>query len=255
MSDEIVAEKDDPKDDPKDGEKNQAAKGQPQPLDAEDVLDWLRQNRDFFLKHPDILDELTPPRRALTGAGVVDFQQAMVEKARKDKSAVMDLQRELIENSRSNMSVTGRVHAAILSLLDAQSFEEFIQTITMDLSVILDVDVVSLLVEATDDDVAYIHRSGVRVLLPGKAETILGGHDALLAGDIEGDERVFGPGAGLVRSQALMRIEISDAAPVGVLAFGSRDPQMFQEGQATELIGFLTRVVERQIRIWLDLPA
>jgi hypothetical protein len=40
-----------------------------------------------------------------------------------------------------------------------------------------------------------------------------------------------------------------------MLAFGSREPDLFQQGHGTELISFLARVVERCIRSWLDLPA
>ena len=41
---------------------------------------------------------------------------------------------------------------------------------------------------------------------------------------------------------------------LGLLALGSREPDTFHPGQATELLCFLTRVIERCIRSWLDLP-
>jgi len=77
----------------------------------------------------------------------------------------------------------------------------------------------------------------------------------VLAADTPGDPELFGPGAGLVRSQALIRLQISSETPEGLLAFGSREPDMFHQGQGTELVCFLARVVERCIRSWLDLPA
>jgi uncharacterized protein YigA (DUF484 family) len=42
--------------------------------------------------------------------------------------------------------------------------------------------------------------------------------------------------------------------PPAILAFGSRDPNMFHEGQATDQILFLARVIERCFRAWLNLP-
>ena len=39
-----------------------------------------------------------------------------------------------------------------------------------------------------------------------------------------------------------------------VLAFGSRERTRFHSGQATELLQFLARVLEKLIRVWLDLP-
>ena len=38
-----------------------------------------------------------------------------------------------------------------------------------------------------------------------------------------------------------------------ILAFGSRDPNMFDDGQATDQVSFLARVVERSFRAWLHI--
>jgi uncharacterized protein YigA (DUF484 family) len=38
------------------------------------------------------------------------------------------------------------------------------------------------------------------------------------------------------------------------MCFGSRDPQAFGPEQATELLFFLSKVLENTIRAWLDLP-
>ncbi|HTR84696.1 MAG TPA: DUF484 family protein, partial [Reyranella sp.] len=56
----------------------------------------------------------------------------------------------------------------------------------------------------------------------------------------------------LVRSQALLRLQLRRDAPQGVLAFGSRTPDKFHPGQGTELLTFLGKVVELTFRGWLD---
>ncbi len=70
-----------------------------------------------------------------------------------------------------------------------------------------------------------------------------------------GDPAIYGPGAGLIQSEALLRLMISSRTPAGLVAFGSRDPDLFHDGQGTELIAFLGSVIERLLRSWLDLPA
>ena len=80
------------------------------------------------------------------------------------------------------------------------------------------------------------------------------GHERLtLAAGIAGDPDIFGGGAGLVKSHALLRIDIASGAPPAMIAFGSRDPGLFQPGQGTELVGFLGQAISRLMRIWLDL--
>ncbi|PWC54905.1 DUF484 family protein [Azospirillum sp. TSO22-1] len=223
-------------------------------LTAEDVCAYLREHPDFLVQHPELVDHLTPPTHD-RGRGVVDLQAFMVDRLRGDIRALKDQQRELITTTRANLNSQNRIHAAVLFLLDAQNFEQLIQTIATDLAVLLDLDVAGLVVESNGLDIPHVHRTGVRVVEPGMIDQWLGTRDVVLAADTPGDPELFGPGAGLVRSQALIRLQISSETPEGLLAFGSRDPEMFHPGQGTELVCFLARVVERCIRSWLDLPA
>jgi len=80
------------------------------------------------------------------------------------------------------------------------------------------------------------------------------GRDMLLRPRVRGARTIFGSAASLVRSDALLRLKISPAAPAGLLALGSRKENRFHPGQGTELLGFLARALERSIRAWLDLP-
>jgi len=80
------------------------------------------------------------------------------------------------------------------------------------------------------------------------------GRDALLRDDVEGDAAIFGSAAGLVRSDALLRLSIGPQTPLGLLAFGTRHPGYFNPGQGTELLAFLARIFEHSVRAWLELP-
>ena len=64
---------------------------------------------------------------------------------------------------------------------------------------------------------------------------------------------LFGSAAGLVRSQALLRLDVSEHAPVGLLCIGTRRSDKFHPGQGTELLSFLARVTELTFAAWLDL--
>jgi uncharacterized protein YigA (DUF484 family) len=124
---------------------------------------------------------------------------------------------------------------------------------TEDFPVLLDVDTVNLVIESTSKEIPFINQSGIRFARQGTVEKLLGQGDALLQGNINGTEDIFGPGAGLVKSQALLRLEISHSTPAGIIAFGSRDPEAFGPDQAIDQIGFLAQVVERCFRLWLDI--
>jgi len=227
--------------------------GMPDTLTPEDVCNYLREHPDFLVQHAEVIDHLTPPT-VDRGRGVVDLQAFMVERLRSEIRNLKDQQRELITTTRANMNSQNRIHAAVLFLLDAQNFEQLIQTIATDLAVLLDLDIACLVVESNGLDIPHVHRSGVRVVEPGAIDRWLGTRDVVLNADVRGDPEIYGPGAGLVRSEALIRLQVSSETPEGLLAFGSREPDMFHNGQGTELVCFLARVVERCIRSWLELP-
>jgi hypothetical protein len=224
------------------------------PLEAEEVAAYLASHPDFLMQHSDLLTRLAPPP-AEREDGVVDLRSYMVERLRAEVDRLRETQRDLIDASRANQNSRNRVHAAALFLLDAETLEHLIQTITTDLAVLLDLDVAGLLVESNGRDFPHVLRSGVRVVPEGSVHHWLEGRDVRLDADIQGEAAIFGPGAGLVRSQALVRLDVSSETPPAMLALGSREPQMFEDGMGTELISFLARVLERCIRFWLDLPA
>ncbi len=219
----------------------------------EDVLEFLKNNPKFLQQNPEACDFLVPPKNG-EGKNVADFQSFMIERLKTDKEKVIETTQVLVENVRSNMNNQQRIHNVILRLLEARNFEEFIHFITTDLSAMLDTDISVLVVESNGHDIPHIHTSGIRVVPEGTIDNWMEGKNVLLQSDIGGIEAIYGGGANLVRSQALLRVDISMDTPPAILAFGSRDPMMFEDGQGTDLVTFLAGVTERCFRSWLNLP-
>ena len=224
-----------------------------QDVTAEDVLSYLKKHPKFLIQHPEAMDFFELPKAAKE-KGIADFQSYMIDRLRADKEEVIGTAQTLVATARNNMNNQQRIHAAVLRLLEARNFEEFISFITTDLSSMLDTDVSALVVESNGNDIPQIHTSGIRVVPQGTLEKWMDGKGTLLQSDIMGIEPIFGGGATLVRSQALLRVDISMDTPPAILAFGSRNPHLFEDGQATDQVSFLARVVERAFRRWLDLP-
>jgi uncharacterized protein YigA (DUF484 family) len=240
----------------------QAPAAKPPELAAADVAAYLRRHPDFLVNRPDLLAVLAPPSREM-GEGVVDLQHFMLDRLRTDVARLKLVQRKLIATSRANLQNQTRVHGAVLAMLAATTFEHLITVVTEELTLLLDIDAVGLCVETASGKHGRLSgpngralAAGVLMLEPGSVDELLGtGHDVLLRADVVGDPALFGASAaGLVRSDALVRLRVSPAAPIGLLALGARKPGVFHPGQGTELLTFLAQVIEHSIRAWLDLP-
>ena len=222
---------------------------------VEDSVAYLRRHPSFLEEHPELLEILTPPSER-TGANVHDMQQFMLRRMGDEFGRLRGQFVELIETGRSNMTVQSQVHGAVLALLEARSFEHLIYLLTEELAPILDVDAVTICIEREGEEApARARTAGVYVLeLHGVDSRIGQGLDVLLVNDIPADPDVFGPAAGIVRSQALARLRCGKRAPSGLIAFGARDRRKFQPDQGADLLVFLARALERQIQGWLNLP-
>lgn len=216
----------------------------------EDVLEFLKNNQD----DTDLLEALIPAKKRGRRGEPADFQAYAIERLRNEKEEAIEISKDIVETSRANMNNQQRIHTAVLRLLEAQNFEDFIHSITMDLASILDVDIAVLVVEADGDDIPHVNTNGIRIIPQGTTDKWMKDKPVLLQDNISGSEAIYGGGATLVQSQILLRVDISLDTPPAILAFGSRDPNMFGEGQATDQILFLARVIERSFRAWLNLP-
>ena len=139
---------------------------------AAQVIAYLRRHPDFLYRHPELLDIQTPPARHNEGA-VVDLQHFMVERLRNDVAKLRANQDEIIANSRDNLGTQERIHKAVLALLEAETFEEFIEIITGDLVLLLEVDVVCLCIERTEGYNRRPKLDGLELLEQGAVDRIM----------------------------------------------------------------------------------
>jgi len=233
-----------------------------QPAEAPRLSDaqvraYLKRHPAFLRDNADLLAVLQPPGR--DSGNLVDLQRAMMERLQREVARLGSYQSELLTLNQANQATQAQVHAAVLALVEAQTFAQLIATVTETIPRMLDVDVVTLCVEKAPNSPKQVKTEGVLLIPPGRVAALLGPDaDILLrpdsAGPDGGEPTLFGARAHEVRSDALVRLKPSSVTPAGLLVLGSREPEKFHPGQGTELLGFLARVLERCIRGWLDLP-
>lgn len=220
------------------------------PTEAQ-VAAYLRRHGDFLLRHPDLVMALSPPSRWAEAGSVVDMQAFMIERLKEEVNRIKGAAEDLILTSRSNMNTQNRTHQAVLVLMEADSLAELAQAVADDLPPILDVDIATLCFERDDHQpLPVLQVPGVFALPTGSVDLLMGGPErhCALHEEMPGDPALFGGGAGLVASSALVRLSPGGICPEGVLALGSRHGCTFHAGQGTELISFLARVIELCLR-------
>ena len=97
----------------------------------------------------------------------------------------------------------------------------------------------------------------MRLLPEGAVDHYVGtGRDSVLVPSCTGEERVYGAVAGVIRSQALVRLRCRSGHPDRpARTWCARTRGRFRQSQGTELIMFLAHALETIMRQWLDRAA
>ena len=216
------------------------------------VIEYLRNTPQFLAEHPELFEVLVPPEQQ-HGRGVIDFQYYAIDNLRRGMRKMKDRFQGLVVSARENLSVQQQVQRAVISTIGARTLEELLEVLTADLVRWFDVDIVRL---AMESDMAglyetYYHEdnySGICFVPNGTANAVLLGESVRLIGDTQGEppigfEMVFADCSSLVRSCALVRLELPTIKRPAILAFGVRHTDRFHPHQSGELLAFLGEVM------------
>jgi uncharacterized protein YigA (DUF484 family) len=208
-------------------------------LADERVAAYLRRHPDFLVRHTELLGRLAAPSQS-RGDGVIDMQIFLIERLQAEVRTLKQQCETLVAGGRDYLACQNRVHAAVNLLIDATGLDHLVQLVTIDWLSILDIDVSVLGVEnAEKNGPAY---AGVRCLEPKMVEGLIGLGRVCVTGECRPAVLpLFGAAATLVRSHALLRLDLGDQLPNSLLALGSRREDRFPEGQGGEVLSFLAR--------------
>lgn len=215
----------------------------------------------LVLEDPRLMRALADAAGAPAAGNVVDLRSLAMERLEGRLARLEETHRAVIAAAYENLSSTNQVHRAVLRLLDETSFEGFLAALGGEVAGILRVDTVRLVLEsaqAADDPALRRMEAVLAVLPPGAvAEAMAGGQAApvrraiVLREASAATARLHGARAGLVRSEALLRLDLGEGRLPGLLILGAQDVEQFRPGQGTDLLGFFVGVFERAMRRWL----
>jgi uncharacterized protein YigA (DUF484 family) len=180
-------------------------------------------------------------------AGVVDLGSVARDKLLHELRQLKALNEGIVETARSNLAVQSQIHMAVLALLEAESMATLDRKFAGRVAGALGVDVCRIFIEGhaplkSAESILGAGSGLVSLVLDQKVERL---------GPVRSEtaESLYGPQANRVQSEAIVRLDLHGHD--GLMAVASRDPNLFQTGQGTELLNFLARTLERLIIRWM----
>ena len=183
---------------------------------------------------------------------VVDLRDRLVERLETRLEKLAMTHRTVIAAAYENVSGTQQLHRAVLALIEPPDLASFVHRLTCEVPPMLAVDEARLCIEAgvaeaTVTDGLGEGHGGRVIALPegtiGHYMTLDGESGQVVLREAGADAEVIFGEANPVQSEACMLLDIGGAS--ALLVFGSGDPRRFDAGHGTDLLVFLSGVVER----------
>lgn len=212
--------------------------------EEESIAAYLRENPDFFDRHPRLLESLIIPHSCGGAVSLVEYQVSVL------RDQVHEMRRRiqsLANNARDNEALSQRLHQLTLTLVECVRLDEVLTNLYQAMGDDFKADFAAIRLfadPASKGDQGLGEFVGTDSGVTEMFSQVLASSKPM-CGHIKEDQLafLFPEHAGEVASGALL--PLGHQARFGVLAIGSRDGQRFHPGMGTIFLRQLGEVVSR----------
>lgn len=227
----------------------------------QDTRDRIIAAPETLLEDQDLMNALIAANERAMGSNVIDLRGIAMERLENRLDRLEDTHRTVIAAAYENLAGTNQVHRAVLQILDAATFQEFLRALGDQVATTLRVDAVRLVLESVQVETAAVLKRMSDVVHVAEAGFVA---DYMAAGwgastkavvlrqVLPSSDALYGEKAGFIRSEAVMRLDLGKGRLPGLLVLGAEDPHQFKPNHGTDLLVFLGGVAERAMRRWLQ---
>jgi uncharacterized protein YigA (DUF484 family) len=224
---------------------------------ADELREKIIANPDVLLEDVDVMRALVGANDENKGANVVDLRAIAMDRLTARFDRLEDTHRTVIAAAYDNLAGTNQVHRAILRMMDATTFAQFLTDLSGDVADILRVDAVRFVLESSDP-AALTNDSKTLASMPeGYVEGYITLGRNMPARQITLREfpkaggSLYGDRTAYIKSEACLKVDLGQDRMPAMLVMGSEDPMQFTSQQGTDLLAFFAGVFERVVRRWL----
>lgn len=219
----------------------------------------LMAQPDLILGDRDLMRALIGAREAEVGENVIDIRGRAMEALEARLSRLESAHENVIAAAYDNQAGMQTIHRAIVSLLEPDDFSGFLDNLTTTVAPILRVETLRLVMESASDDTPPAAPEGALAMVsPGTVARMIAagrraprGNDIILRRASVETAVTHGTAAGVIRSEALLPLDLGAGRWPALLLMGSNDPARFTPTQGTDLLRFFSQVFRLVLMGWL----
>jgi uncharacterized protein YigA (DUF484 family) len=205
------------------------------------VKNFLKKNKNFFIKHPELLKEIQFPLRDEGSDKVIDLQVYRYKKINQENIDLQNQMTQILLAGKSHMQSQKRILKSSLKILNSKSLAKVFNVILSDFKILLGCEYINCFSTNNNIGINEVQRIDSRVAksyFRDKAITNLNQNP-------KGVLLFFPNKSSQIKSYILLKINFQE--DMFVVAMGSKDINKFNPDQQVDLIEYLIKIIEIKI--------
>ena len=205
------------------------------------VKNFLKKNKNFFLKHPDLLKELQFPIKNRESDKVIDLQVYRYKKINQENIDLQNQMTQILLAGKSHMQSQKRILKSSIKILNCKSLKKVFEVILSDFKILLGCEYINCFSTNNNVGINEVQKIDTRVAksyFRDKAITNLNQNP-------KGVLLFFPNKSPQIKSYILLKINFQE--DIFIVAMGSKDINKFNPDQQVDLIEYLIKIIEIKI--------
>ncbi|MDC0192961.1 DUF484 family protein [Pelagibacteraceae bacterium] len=205
------------------------------------VQKFLKKNKNFFIKHPELLKELQFPLKDEGSDKVIDLQVYRYKKINQENIDLQNQMTQILLAGKSHIQSQKRILKSSLKILNSKSLAKVFSVILSDFKLLLGCEYINCFSTNNNVGINEVQKIDTRVAksyFRDKAITNLNQNP-------KGVLLFFPNKSPQIKSYILLKINFQE--DMFVVAMGSKDINKFNPDQQVDLIEYLIKIIEIKI--------
>ena len=204
------------------------------------VQDFLKKNKNFFLKHPELLNELQFPLKDESSDKVIDLQVYRYKKINQENIDIQNQMTQILLAGKSHMQSQKKILKSSLKILNSKSLAKVFSVILSDFKLLLGCEYINCF-STNNIGINEVQKIDTRVANSYFRDKVM----TNLNQNPKGVLLFFPNKSAQIKSYILLKINFQE--DIFVVAMGSKNINKFNPDQQVDLIEYLIKIIENKI--------
>ena len=206
------------------------------------VINYLKKNKNFFIKYPELSKELNFSLNDSSSGKIIDLDAYRYKKIFQENIDLQNQMTEILIAGKSHINSQKKILKSSLKILNSKSIDRVINVILTDFKIILGCEIVNCFFTDNNFKINDVQKIDTKIgnsYFKDKTITNLNQNP-------KGILLYFPNNSKIIKSYILLKVSINDN--FFIISMGSKDVNKFSPNQQVDLVEYLIKIIEIKLK-------